>query len=65
MPQLESAPPTWRAHTRQQAAEHLQVPIAQVDAAIRRGDLPCVRVGKHIRIADAALRRFAGQDILE
>ena len=59
----ELAPPSWRAYTRQQAAAVLQVPVKQVDAAIRRGDLACVRVGRHVRIADAALQRFAGQDV--
>lgn len=53
---------TWRAWSRDEAAGILGVPVAQVDAAIRRGELPVARIGKHIRIADSALRRFAGQD---
>ena len=56
---------TWRAWTRHEAAEILAVPVAQVDAAIRNGDLQARRIGKHVRIADSALRRFAGQDPVE
>lgn len=57
--------PAWRAYDRQQAASILRVPIGQIDAAIRRGDLDVVRIGKHIRISDSALRRFAGQEPLQ
>lgn len=56
---------TWQAHTRIGAAAILGVPVSQVDAAIRRGDLRAVRIGKHVRIADSALREFAGQSLAE
>lgn len=53
--------PAWCAHTRQEAALILRVPVCQIDAAIRRGDLDVSRIGKHVRIADSELRRFAKQ----
>jgi excisionase family DNA binding protein len=55
----------WCAHTRQQAAQILHVPVSQIDAAIARGDLTPTRIGKHIRIPDSELRRFAGQAPLQ
>lgn len=57
--------PRWRAYSRREAAEVLRVPVSQIDAAISRGDLDYVRIGKHIRISDSSLRRFAGQDQLQ
>lgn len=51
----------WPVHTRHEAAAILHVPVSQIDAAIRRGELAAVRVGKHVRIADSALRAFVGQ----
>lgn len=56
------ADPGWRAYSRPEAAAILGVSVKQVDAAIARGDLDHVRIGKHVRISDSALRRFAGQD---
>lgn len=61
----ENLSPAWRAWSRHEAADILGVPVAQIDAAIRNGDLDAKRIGKHIRIADSALRRFAGQDPAE
>ena len=50
----------WRAYSRIEAAAILHVPVRQIDAAIRRGELAHFRVGKHVRITDVALRQFAG-----
>lgn len=52
---------TWRAWSRQEAARILDVPVKQIDAAIRRGDLTATRIGKHVRIPDSALRALVGQ----
>ena len=52
----------WQVHTRQEAADALKVPVGQIDAAIQRGELEAFRVGKHLRITDVALRKFAGLD---
>jgi excisionase family DNA binding protein len=49
-----------RVHTRQDVAAILKVPVSQVDAAIHRGELDVVRIGKHVRVTDAALDRFLG-----
>lgn len=57
-----AAPPTWRAYSQKTAAAILEVPVGQIEAAVRDGKLDHFRVGKHIRISDSALRRFAGQD---
>jgi len=54
------APAGWQAYSRQQAAQILRVPVWQIDAAIRRGELAAFKVGKHVRITDTALRKFAG-----
>lgn len=61
----ENTPAAWRAWSREEAADILGVPVSQIDAAIRSGDLDARRIGKHIRIADSTLRRFAGQDPVE
>jgi len=53
--------PAWCAYTRQEAALILRVPVCQIDAAIRRGDLEVSRIGKHVRISDSELRKFAKQ----
>lgn len=58
-----ATPATWQAYSRQDAAQILGVTVSAVDAVIRRGELTTFRVGKHIRITDAVLRRFAGQDV--
>lgn len=60
----EPAVANWRAHTPRQAADIMHVPVGQIYGAIQRGELEAVRIGKHIRISDSALRRFAGQDPL-
>lgn len=54
--------PAWKAYSPKTASEITELPVSQIFAAIRRGDLDAVRVGKHWRIADSSLRRFVGQD---
>ena len=51
----------WKAHSQREAADIVGVPPTQIAAAIKRGDLGHVRIGRHIRIADSELRRFVGQ----
>lgn len=50
--------PELRAWSPKQVAAALNLPERQVYNAISRGDLEAVRVGKHYRITDSALRTF-------
>lgn len=54
-------PTTWRAWSKEEAAGILGVPVDEISAAIRRRELPAVHIGQYLRIADSALRQFAGQ----
>jgi excisionase family DNA binding protein len=60
----EAAAPAGPMHTVEQVAEALQVPVAQVYALARRGELPSVQVGKYVRFPVEALKAWqAGQGI--
>ena len=47
--------------TAAEAAALLSVRVSWVHAATRRGELPCVRVGKHLRFTRADLERWAAE----
>ena len=44
--------------TRTEAAEALRYSTRKIDYLIAEGDLPAVRIGRSVRITEAALERF-------
>jgi excisionase family DNA binding protein len=47
-----------KLYTTREVAAYMAVPVTQVYSAIQRGQLEAVRVGKHLRVSEAAINRF-------
>ena len=41
-----------------EVAQVLRVPVARAYELTRSGVIPCVRLGRQVRVSEAALRRF-------
>lgn len=56
-----AATPPRVAYTAREVADAISVPVKQVYAMCRDGELPSFRVGKHLRIPAAALDEYAAR----